>query len=216
MDFAYIGMIVPWPLNFAPRDWAFCNGALLDVRSNTALFTILGTQYGGDGSTTFALPNLQGQLLQGTSTVEIPGETDGGTASTFPAVGSITNANLPPHQHPATVTLTDIKGTTNIQVGTANSGGQLVPSETSVLTGTPSGTQLAAAIYLPTGTPPTDPVHLGGVSTQIGGTGSATVGANTTTHSPVSVINTTTSVVAANSLTLNYIICVSGEFPTPN
>jgi len=45
--------------NFAPRGWAFCNGAMLAIASNTALFSILGTIYGGDGRTTFALPKIE-------------------------------------------------------------------------------------------------------------------------------------------------------------
>lgn len=48
--------------NFAPRGWAFCNGQLLPISQNTALFSLLGTQYGGDGKSTFALPNLQGSV----------------------------------------------------------------------------------------------------------------------------------------------------------
>jgi microcystin-dependent protein len=47
--------------NFAPKGWAFCNGQLLPIAQNTALFSLLGTTYGGDGRTTFALPNLQGR-----------------------------------------------------------------------------------------------------------------------------------------------------------
>lgn len=48
------------PINFAPKGWAFCNGQLLPLSQNTALFSLLGTIYGGNGSTNFALPNLQG------------------------------------------------------------------------------------------------------------------------------------------------------------
>ena len=47
--------------NFAPRSWAFCDGQLLPIAQNTALFSLIGTTYGGDGSTTMALPNLQGR-----------------------------------------------------------------------------------------------------------------------------------------------------------
>ena len=47
--------------NFAPRNWAFCNGQLLPIAQNTALFSLVGTTYGGDGRTTFGLPNLQGR-----------------------------------------------------------------------------------------------------------------------------------------------------------
>ncbi|MDB5694142.1 MAG: phage tail protein [Alphaproteobacteria bacterium] len=49
------------PFNFAPKGWAFCDGQLLPLSQNTALFSLLGTTYGGDGKTTFALPNLQGR-----------------------------------------------------------------------------------------------------------------------------------------------------------
>jgi microcystin-dependent protein len=48
------------PFNFAPKGWAFCDGQLLPISQNTALFSLLGTVYGGDGKSTFALPNLQG------------------------------------------------------------------------------------------------------------------------------------------------------------
>ncbi len=48
------------PFNFAPRGWAFCNGQLLPISQNTALFSLLGTTYGGDGRSNFGLPNLQG------------------------------------------------------------------------------------------------------------------------------------------------------------
>ena len=48
------------PFNFAPKGWAFCNGQLIPISQNTALFSLLGTFYGGDGKSTFALPNLQG------------------------------------------------------------------------------------------------------------------------------------------------------------
>ena len=53
-----IGEIRLFAGNFAPRDWAICDGQALDISKNTALFSILGTQYGGDGRTTFQLPKL--------------------------------------------------------------------------------------------------------------------------------------------------------------
>lgn len=57
----FIGEIRMFGGNFAPRGWAFCNGQLLAISSNTALFSLLGVTYGGNGQTTFALPNLQGR-----------------------------------------------------------------------------------------------------------------------------------------------------------
>jgi microcystin-dependent protein len=60
MSEPFIGEIRMFGGNFAPKDWAFCNGQVLAISSNTALFSILGTMYGGNGTTTFGLPNLQG------------------------------------------------------------------------------------------------------------------------------------------------------------
>jgi microcystin-dependent protein len=57
----FIGQIELFPYNFAPRNWMVCTGQLLPINQNTALFSLLGTNFGGDGRTTFALPNLQGK-----------------------------------------------------------------------------------------------------------------------------------------------------------
>ena len=56
---ALIGEIKLFAGNFAPRNWAFCDGQTLEISTNTALFSLLGTQYGGDGRTTFQLPKLE-------------------------------------------------------------------------------------------------------------------------------------------------------------
>jgi microcystin-dependent protein len=58
----FLGQIVMFGGNFAPRAWAFCDGTLLPINSYSALFSILGTTYGGDGRTTFALPDLRGRV----------------------------------------------------------------------------------------------------------------------------------------------------------
>jgi microcystin-dependent protein len=57
----FIAAIRMWGLNFAPRGWAFCSGQMLPISQNTALFSILGTTYGGDGRTTLGLPDLRGR-----------------------------------------------------------------------------------------------------------------------------------------------------------
>src|SRR4051794_38113217 len=56
----FVAEIRIFPFNFAPKGWAFCNGQLLPISQNTALFSLLGTTYGGDGKSTFALPDLEG------------------------------------------------------------------------------------------------------------------------------------------------------------
>jgi microcystin-dependent protein len=58
----FVAEIRIFPFNFAPKGWAFCDGQLLPISQNTALFSLLGTTYGGDGKSTFALPNLQGSV----------------------------------------------------------------------------------------------------------------------------------------------------------
>ena len=60
MSSPFVAEVRIYPFNFAPRGWAFCDGQLLPISQNTALFSLLGTTYGGDGKSNFALPNLQG------------------------------------------------------------------------------------------------------------------------------------------------------------
>jgi microcystin-dependent protein len=86
--------------NFAPRSWAFCNGQLLPVAQNTALFSLVGTTYGGDGRTTFGLPNLQGRAPMHPG--RGPGLTDRrlGQSSGVETV-SVTEAQMASHSHTA-------------------------------------------------------------------------------------------------------------------
>jgi microcystin-dependent protein len=84
--------------NFAPRSWAFCNGTLLPISQNTALFSLIGTTYGGDGRTTTALPNLQDRVPMHPGrgpglTSRRLGEKVGTTTAT------LTEAQVPPHGH---------------------------------------------------------------------------------------------------------------------
>jgi microcystin-dependent protein len=60
MSNPFVAEIRIFPFNFAPKGWAFCDGQIMSISQNTALFSLLGTTYGGDGKSTFALPNMQG------------------------------------------------------------------------------------------------------------------------------------------------------------
>lgn len=62
---SYVGQLMLVPYNFAPKGWAFCNGAIMSIQQNTALYSLLGTFYGGNGTSTFGLPNLQGVVPLG-------------------------------------------------------------------------------------------------------------------------------------------------------
>ncbi len=99
MTAPYIGEIRIFGFNFAPRNWAFAQGQLLPISQNTALFSILGTTYGGNGTTNFALPNFIGYapLGQGQGPGLSPyslGEVTGTTTET------ITMLEMPTHSHP--------------------------------------------------------------------------------------------------------------------
>lgn len=65
MSEPFIGQILTVPYNFPPRGWAFCQGQLLSIAQNTALFSLIGVYYGGNGQTTFALPDLRGRFAMG-------------------------------------------------------------------------------------------------------------------------------------------------------
>ena len=99
MSDPFIGEIRLFGFNFAPRGWAQCNGQLLPISQNTALFSILGVTYGGDGRTTFGLPNLQGRAAlsfgqgPGLSSRTL-GQSGGEDAAT------LINSELPQHTHP--------------------------------------------------------------------------------------------------------------------
>jgi microcystin-dependent protein len=90
--------------NFAPLSWAFCNGALLSIAENTALFSLLGTTYGGDGQTTFALPDLRGRVPVGTGQGAGLSFYDLGQVSGSETVTLITT-QMPSHNHTAIATV---------------------------------------------------------------------------------------------------------------
>lgn len=98
-----IGYTTLFAGNFAPYGWAFCQGQIIAIASNTALFSILGTFYGGNGTTTFALPDLQGRMVIGAGQGNgLPpydlGESGGAMSN------SMTLQNLAAHAHPVMLT----------------------------------------------------------------------------------------------------------------
>lgn len=93
-----IGEIRLFAGNFAPRSWAYCNGQLLSISANQALFSILGTTYGGDGRTTFALPDLRSRNTVGTG--HGPGLSDRVLGARFGAeTNTMTPSTMPSHNH---------------------------------------------------------------------------------------------------------------------
>lgn len=111
MSSPFLAEVRIFPYSFAPVGWALCNGQLLPIAQNTALFSLLGTTYGGDGRTTFALPNLQGRTPlgrgqgPGLSPYEM-GETGGAEAVT------LSPQELPVHTHSVVASGEDATQTT--------------------------------------------------------------------------------------------------------
>jgi microcystin-dependent protein len=92
--------------NFAPTGWALCNGQILPISQNTALFSLLGTTYGGDGKSTFALPDIQGQAVLG------PGQSPGTSLYDLGQVSgsenvTLLNSEMPTHTHAAQASIDD-------------------------------------------------------------------------------------------------------------
>jgi microcystin-dependent protein len=94
MSEPFLGQISIFSFNFPPKGWAFCNGQLLPINQNQALFSLLGTMYGGDGRTTFALPDLRGRVSMHMGAGHTQGESGGQESVT------LTLAQMPQHSHP--------------------------------------------------------------------------------------------------------------------
>jgi microcystin-dependent protein len=139
MSEPFVAQIQIFGFNFAPQGWALCQGQILPISQNTALFSLLGTQYGGDGKSNFALPNMQGNIAIGQGqgpglTSRAVGETGGQQSVT------LTSNQLASHTHPATCnnavgTVYDPAGEVwsqdaggNQEYGSATVSGQMAPN----------------------------------------------------------------------------------------
>ena len=153
MSEPYIGEIRMFGFNFAPRNWAKCDGEILSISQNESLYSILGTTYGGDGRTTFALPDLRGRVPIH------PGDSNT-TGSSSHSLGAkigvesntMTEAQMPAHTH-------TIMGTSDNALSSANGGNDptgrvLATSTTAIYTGDTSAANLTplSAITVDTNT----------------------------------------------------------------
>lgn len=155
----FLGIIKIFGGNFAPTGWFMCNGQILAISQYQALFSLIGTTYGGNGVTTFALPNLQGRIPIGMG--QGPGlsaHPQGQTAGT--ETNTLLISNIPPHNHPASLLVNNTDS------------GQGVPTVGASLAtpGTLSGRTFTATLGYNTATPNTI-LNPGSVATALTGQG---------------------------------------------
>lgn len=196
----YLGEIRAFAGNFIPQYWALCNGNQMQISTNNALYSIIGTFYGGDGRTYFNLPNLQGRVPIGIGNgPEFTGVALGSAYGAKQAVLTITN--MPTHNHTAILTNTTITGTAsgNITPKCCGDGGDK---------NTPTSNAIAA-------------FNNGFVSPSDAGDSMAPIPASLTVNGTASgtvAIGNTGGGQAFNiiqpSLGIQWIICVQGIYPS--
>jgi microcystin-dependent protein len=194
----YIAEIRMFAGNFAPRNWSYCNGAIISIAQNTALFSLLGTTYGGNGSTTFALPDLRGRVAVGTG--QGPGLSNmvlgqlGGSESV-----SLNINQIPSHNHTAA-----IAGAPTVMVSSGNAAQAAATAGASIATpGSIVSRAFVATLGFNTTTPDT---ALNAASASLAGV-TVTTGVNGGSQPHTNI---------QPYLGMNYIICMYGIFPSRN
>jgi len=216
----YLGTIIAVAFDFAPRGYLPCDGKLLPIQQNTALFSLIGTRFGGDGISNFALPDLRGRAPVGAGQgpgidgVEL-GMRWGVNSATQNINGrgsaSLAEDNLPKHTHPVTIS-GDAFSVSSTLHANAGAVGATAPSEGATLAGAGPG---RTGIYAGGATPDTA-LNAGSVTTKFSGDLSTATGANAGNGTPFEVpFNAIFSTpVMQPSLGILYCICVEGIFPS--
>lgn len=120
----FIGTVLPMAINFVPRGWMSCEGQILNVAQNQALFSLITNKYGGNGTTTFALPDLRGRSIVGTGPMPggsnyVLGQFSGATSVT------LTTNNLPSHTHSVVIKANSLGANTSEPTGAYIGGGSV-------------------------------------------------------------------------------------------
>jgi microcystin-dependent protein len=200
---AYLGMISMFGISFAPKGWMLCNGQTLSIAQYSALFALLGTNFGGDGQTTFALPNFQGRMPMGTGNGQGLSPRVLGQMSGTESV-SLTQLQMPAHTHQATATSTSTSTTTatlHAETSQADARNPLAK----MLSTPPAGAQIYA-----------DPVP---ADNKAMAPDSIVATTNTTTATTVTVLAAGGSQpvgIMPPFLAVTFCICLQGIFPSRN
>lgn len=182
----YLGFIKLFTGNFAPVGWLQCNGQLLQISQYEALYSLLGTTYGGDGNSTFALPDLQNRVPAGASNTLAIGSKTGSANVMAVGQGTLSEANLPPHTHSAAAVIN-----VNNAAGTSSD---------------PTGNLLGSS------GPATDKEYNNGDPTGTMSQGAVTVHVESTGSGAPFAVQTNIDVMQP-TMGLMYIICVNGYYP---
>jgi len=189
----YLATILLWPVNFAPNGWAFCAGQLLSIAQNTALFALLGTTYGGDGISNFALPDFRGRIPVGAGANPVGSTYQLGEKGGVESVTLIVS-QMPSHTHTANLSVTLTMSASNAQATDS------VPTSTINTLAAPYDVSNLNPIAGYNKSAPNTPLNIGSgngtVTGQLGLTGGSLPHEN---RQPYSVVN--------------YIIALVGIFP---
>jgi microcystin-dependent protein len=214
----FIGQIMLWPVPWVPEGWQLCDGSLLPIQQYEALYSLLGTRYGGNGTTTFGVPDLRNRVPTGTTSASAPLQQGGSPTTQISTIASgavtLNVNNLPSHTHTATFSASG--GSANVSIAipaVANPVNQTdAPGPTvSLATSVPQGPDLTT-IYS-SDTPTNTTLRPFTVSVPAGG-GSVT-NANTGGGQPVAITAQVNAVVNNMQpyIAMNYIIALNGLYP---
>jgi microcystin-dependent protein len=206
MDF--LASIILFGGSFAPRSWTYCQGQVLSITQNTALFALLGNTYGGDGRSTFGIPDLRGRVPLGTGRGNGLTEFQLGRQVGKDSVVLLTE-NMATHHHLATFTGSAVAPVgVDIQVSTEAATQQTPTANGFIAESAPvKGSTVSTKNFRTSADGLGTSVALGGVSVNGGGiTGGTVTVENTGGDTPISLIQP--------SLAMNYILCVEGSFPS--
>ena len=181
-------MIMLWPCNFAPLGWNYCDGTTLSIAQNAALFSLLGTTYGGNGQTTFQLPDFRGRVPVGA------GSGPGRSTYTLGQAGgnenvTLTIGQMPAHNHPLSITIS----ASNVQA--------------TAITPSAAANTLAA---------PYDPVAFNGVNGYVAGAPNVPLNVGPLPATTGITGSNLPTPILQPYLAVNYVIALQGIFPSRN
>ncbi|KAF7600151.1 MAG: phage tail protein [Candidatus Dactylopiibacterium carminicum] len=214
----FIGQIILWPVPWVPEGWHLCDGTELPIQQYQALYSLIGTRYGGNGQSTFKLPDLRNKFAQGTMAMTQPGQSGGSASTPVNLTGqtSLSLANLPAHTHAAHFT-GSAGGSASLEFDVT------IPASTSAATAsTPGSTLNLAATAGPSSKIFNDVTPNASLKPfKVTTTASLPTPTGTITVDPAGQVSPTPLPISVQGnvatqppfLTLNYIIALQGIYP---